>query len=159
MSIRPSPIVRPARPEDLPALLRMLRAFHAASPCIDYIPFCHVSMVETAIRLSTDPKSCFLVGEVESEVHAMIAGVSSPHYVNAAHFTAHELFWWVDPEARSTRVGVRLLEAFEDWAKSIGSSTLFMASTVTLTPEKLARFYRRKGYDAVDVNYAKNLES
>lgn len=151
--------VRPAEPDDLPALMRMTEQFHAASPCAAYIPFCPASMADTIHRLAVEDTSCMLVGEVSGEVLGMIAGVSSPHYVNAAHTTTHELFWWVDPAARHTRLGLRMLQAFEDWAKRIGSGTLFMASTATLTPDKLARLYERKGYGAVDVNYAKNLEN
>lgn len=152
-------VVRPAEPDDLPALMRMTQEFHAASPCSTYIPFCPASMADTLHRLAVSDSSCLLVGAVGGDVQGMIAGVASPHYVNAAHTTTHELFWWVDPKARHTRLGLRLLQAFEDWAKQMGSGTLFMASTATLTPDKLARFYQRKGYGAVDVNYAKNLEN
>lgn len=151
--------VRPAEPDDLPALMRMTQDFHAASPCASYVPFCPASMADTLHRLAVNDESCLLVGEVGGEVLGVIAGVASPHYVNAAHTTTQELFWWVDPAARHTRVGLRLLQAFEDWAKQVGANTLFMASTATLTPDKLARFYQRKGYGAVDVNYAKNLEN
>jgi GNAT superfamily N-acetyltransferase len=151
--------VRPAEPDDLPALMRMAEQFHTASPCAAYIPFCPASMADTFHRLAVGETSCLLVGDVGGEVLGMIAGVASPHYVNAAHTTTHELFWWVDPAARHTRTALRLLQAFEDWAMAIGSSTLFMASPATMTPDKLARFYERKGYGAVDVNYAKNLEN
>lgn len=151
--------VRPAEPDDLPALMRMAEQFHAASPCASYVPFCPASMADTFHRLAVGDSSCLLVGQNGGKVQGMIAGVASPHYVNAAHTTTHELFWWVDPAARHTRIGLRLLQAFEDWAKQAGSATLFMASTATLEPDKLARFYRRKGYGAVDVNYAKNLEN
>lgn len=152
-------VVRPAEPDDLPALMRMTEQFHAASPCATYIPFCPASMAGTLHHLAVGDDCCLLVGEIDAEVQGVIAGVASPHYVNAAHKTTHELFWWVDPAARHTRMGLRLLQAFEDWARSVGAGTLFMASTATLEPEKLARFYQRKGYGAVDVNYAKNLEN
>jgi GNAT superfamily N-acetyltransferase len=155
----PTVCVRPAEPDDLPALMRMAQDFHAASPCAPYIQFCPASMADTFHRLAVNDEACLLVGEVGGEVLGMIAGVATPHYVNAVHTTTQELFWWVDPAARHTRVGLRLLQAFEDWARAVGSRTLFMASTATLTPDKLARFYRRKGYGAVDVNYAKNLEN
>lgn len=159
MTSRASPIVRPAEPADLPALMRMARAFYAASPCIHYIPFCPESMAETMTRLATDPGSCLLVGDVAGEVVAMIAGVSVTHYVNANHLTAQELFWWCDPSARGSGVAFALLAALEDWARKIESRTMFISSTANLTPDKLARVYRRKGFDVIDLNYAKNLEN
>lgn len=159
MTSRPPPIVRAAEPDDLPALMRMARAFYAASPCIHYIPFCPESMAETMTRLATDPGACLLVGEVDGETVAMIAGVSVTHYVNANHLTAQELFWWCDPSARGSGVALKLLAALEEWARKIESRTMFISSTANLEPDKLARFYRRKGFDAVDLSYAKSLEN
>jgi len=150
--------VRPAQASDIKALMRMAESFHAASPCNGLIEFDPVSMANTFRTLATEPRACLLVAEVDGDVCAMVAGVLAGHYVNESHLVAQELFWWADEEARGSSAGPRLLSAFEDWARDEGASTVIMASTSTLTPEKLARYYERKGYRPVDVNYAKNLE-
>ena len=151
-------VIRPAHASDLPALMDMAADFYAASPCTDIIEFDPVSMSNTFRRLATTSSACLLVGQVDGEAMAMIAGALSEHYLNSKHIIAQELFWWSDPRARGTGAAIRLLQGFEDWAREQGAGTVIMASTSTLAPQKLARLYARRGYKSVDVNYAKRLE-
>lgn len=46
-----------------------------------------------------------------------IAGLISPHLYNPAIRMLCELFWWVAEDARTTRAGVMLIDAFIDFGK------------------------------------------
>lgn len=97
------------------------------------------------------------VGEVEGEVVGMIAGLVFPFYFNKAHPNAQEMFWWVDPAHRKSRVGIGLLTAFEEWAAEKGAKTVQMGTVAKLNPEKLAAIYKKKGYQESETYWTKVL--
>lgn len=150
--------IRTAQPEDLPALMRMAQDFHAASPAVETVQFCPRSMAETFQSLATGDRSIlFVADDEELGVIGMIAGVFYPHYLNAMHIAAQELFWWCDPSARGKGAGLALIKAMEDWAKDIGAKTLYMASTSNPNAEKLAKLYQRRGFSKHDIYFAKRI--
>jgi len=55
----------------------------------------------------------------------MLALYTIPHPLTGER-TAEEIAWWVEPEHRSDRVGVKLLGAGIEWARQVGVSCLRM---------------------------------
>ncbi len=149
--------IRLAAPEDIPSLMRMAERFHAMAPFAELIPFCPESMADTFVKLATHDSGVLFVAEVDGAVVGMIAGITFPHWVNAAHRSAQELFWWCDPEYRGKGAGMALADALEQWSKDIEADSLFMASTSNLTPDALGKLYQRRGFSKQDIYYAKGV--
>lgn len=74
------------------------------------------------------------------------------HPITGAYM-ASELCWWMEPEARGSRVALRLLRAGEAWARARGAAYLEMIAP----SERVASFYGRLGYTRTDVHYLKRL--
>lgn len=68
---------------------------------------------------------------------------------------AEEFFWFVREEVRGD--GVKLFLAFEAWAGAKGAAVIQMAHMLDLMPERLAKFYERRGFEPIEVRYSKSL--
>jgi len=133
-------MVRPAALDDIPALLEMGKAFHAAAllPCafdLDAMGVALRQMIETdgAAVLMTD--------------RGVIGGAMNPAYCDPTWLYAVELFWWAQGD------GLKLLRAFEDWAQQAGAKEIRMTSLATLP--RADRLLRCVGYAPAEVSYSK----
>lgn len=133
--------------EDLPALLRMGRAF-----CEALGEDCDTgTMQATAVNLIDNPMGVMLV-----EDGGMAGALCYPHFFNASRLIAQELFWWVEPGARGRGVGVKLLHDLEQWALNMGAERLLMVSMASLP--NVGVLYERKGYRAFEQTWIKELQ-
>lgn len=147
---------RRATPEDMDAIARMAKSFHAATCYVSQIPLNLDSALSSVANFATQPNCIMLVVESdEGKVVGMAAASATRHWFNADHIVGQEHFWWVDEEARGSGAGLRLIEALEEWATKIGCHSFCMATTANLTPEALAKFYKRRGYEPYDIYYSK----
>lgn len=71
--------------------------------------------------------------------------------------SATELFWYVLPEHRNGIEPVRLLLAFEHWAKEMGARRVSMMHTFGTQVEQLSGIYTRLGYRPLEVHYVKEI--
>lgn len=150
--------IRHATPDDLPELVRMGRAFHSAWIHANVVGFDDATFQSAIAHLSSSATGVVLVAEDDAcKVRGMAGATASRHWFSANHITGQEMFWWVDECARGTRAGLMLLHGLESWAKYIGCNTFTMASTTNLSPEKLARLYKRLGYEPFDIQYSRSL--
>lgn len=67
---------------------------------------------------------------------------------------ASETVWFVSNQARGAS-GIKMLSAYEEWAKSHGCALISMASLVS---NDVSAIYRRRGYDAAETHYVKYLK-
>ncbi len=72
---------------------------------------------------------------------------------------ASELFWFVSKEHRLGSGGIRLLIAFEDWAREEGADEARMVHIARGEhQESLARVYETRGYERLEICYRKPLK-
>lgn len=133
-------MVRPATLDDIPALLAMGKAFHAAAilPCafdLNAMGAVLQAMIEadSAAVLMTDS--------------GVIGGAINPAYCDPTWLYAVELFWWAQGD------GLKLLRAFERWAQNAGAKEIRMTSLATLP--RADRLLRCVGYAPAEVSYSK----
>lgn len=74
-----------------------------------------------------------------------------------ADLEAIEAFWYVYPELRGKPGSIKLLKAFEDWARGRGAARIKMMHLSHLNPISMREIYLRMGYSALEVAYSKNL--
>ena len=68
---------------------------------------------------------------------------------------ATEFFWFVRAEVRGQ--GLKLYYAFEAWARARHCAQIRMVHLLDLMPERLAKVYRRLGYEPAETHYVKEL--
>lgn len=136
-------MIREATEADIPAIVEMGRAFNAASR--SPVEYDEEQAAEAARGLIALPDGVVLVSE-----KGMIGGAIAPAYFNAAWRMAVELFWWSED-----RQGIRLLRAFEDWAREHGANEVRMTTLASIAgPE---RILKRRGYSPAEISYTRAI--
>jgi len=90
----------------------------------------------------------------EQRIVGALIGVMEQQIFSDAH-TASVMHFDVLPEARMGGHGVRLLRAFEQWAKNRNAVEICFGVNSDTAVEMLGRFARRMGYEPVGENYVK----
>jgi GNAT superfamily N-acetyltransferase len=99
-------------------------------------------------------KSIIILGVVDDKPVAMMA--ASEMLLNR-QFIAQEVIFWVEPEHRGSRLALKLMEAYEFWAKKVGCSFTQMSLVETEQAQKIARLYERKGYAPIERGFLKRV--
>jgi len=76
--------------------------------------------------------------------------------LNDGELVVTETFWFVDSEYRG-KAGLQLFNIFEKWAVSIGAKRIIMGHLNKLLSDKLKIFYNRKGYEAFETHYVREV--
>lgn len=135
--------------EDVPAIEKMASNFansssYASLTDLDTIRNLIVSIV------SGDPLQNIII--MKADV-GFIVGAATP-FLFGKHRLASEVAWWVEEEARGKGEGLKLLGAFEYWAKNIANCKLISMSSLDKTVEK---YYKKNGYKLYERAYMKVL--
>lgn len=99
----------------------------------------------------------FAVVEQQGDIVGFAAGIKSPLLGNGSVFSGIEVAWWINPEDRKGIVGCRLFDFMESLARASGVKYWCMVSLHALNPEKVNRFYERKGYHPTETTYMRCL--
>jgi len=150
-------IARRAEPADLPDILRMGAAFHAASPVRQSIPLDTDSFQQFCKQAFDNPAVGFWVAADGDRVAGMAAAVIFPSYFNNTATIVQELFWWVDPDARGTGAGKQLIESIEQWAEKLDAKVVFMIALADKNEEKMQNVYARRGYRPLERTFIREV--
>lgn len=137
-------MIRAATVSDIPALLAMGERFAAKARLADHVGYDPESMAATFRAMIERDEFCLFVGETGA-----IGGLVAPHPFNHAQPIADELFWWSEGFE-----GLRLLQAYEEWAASHGA-IIRMTALEAVEPERMKRFYERRGYQPLERAYVR----
>lgn len=131
------PQVREATPFDIPALIGMLRQYRDCAP----LPFLseaddsiYITRVLTEVMAG---RGVCLVAEMNGIVGMLIAHVA-PSMWSPKHLVMTEMAYWVNPEARGSSAGYRLLKAYEEHGKALkdqGRISAFFISKMSTSPD------------------------
>jgi len=141
-------IIRHASAEDRFAVVALLRDSHAAAGFT--FPF-QADRAEALFKhhVASDQTCCLVLGSPAKGV-LMAAAFDHPF---GAGLVAKETLFFIAPEARG-RGALRMLDAYEAWAKAQGCDLVGMASLAT---NDVSRLYERRGYRAVETHFLKTL--
>lgn len=142
--------VRPAVVSDIPEILRMSELFWAQT---DYnVPF-DPDSVFRVVNMCMEQGLCMVL-DIDG-VHGFVSGVKFPLMANNDYTIGAELAWWVDPEYRSGRNGMELMQAIEAAAKESGVHFWTMMNLESLNPEIAEKIYTRSGYKKTESTFLK----
>ena len=145
--------IRNAVAEDLTALSGLAESFHAEVQ----LParFERRAFIKSWEKLlSSRAGTIFVSEDNQAEMKAMLGALIFPD-INSSDLVATEMFWYADKSSRGC--GLALFSAFERWAKESGAKRAIMVHLSNSMPEKLRRFYLKKGYHEVETNYIKEI--
>ena len=150
--------IRFATLADVPALVEGGSRMHALTRFRNQ-PFSAQKVAQAFTDLITQGqgKYAFLVatGSGEQVVGALV-GVMEKQIFSEC-FTASVMHFDVLPEARMGGHGVRLLKAFEQWARNSGALEVVFGINSGVDTERLAQFVVKMGYEGIGTNHAKQL--
>lgn len=143
-------MIRQATPADIPDIVDLGERHWGASRYGQWMAADRSVMASLARALIAQPLGLVLVDEQNSTIVGMIGVAVTPH-LYSGEAVMSELFWYAPPESRGS--GVRLLKRAEDWARANGVKHAAMIAP----DERVAAFYERMGYAALEINYIKPL--
>jgi hypothetical protein len=146
-------IIRPADAADVPRIVEMGLAFRRAHAA--HLRENPGQMAQCAYWL-IGGGGVLLVAEAPGSVLVGMLGLALITHPLSGDQFASELFWWVEPDARSgSRTGLRLLDAAESWARkhhAIGIHMVALASN-----PHISRLYAKRGYTERDSTWERTL--
>lgn len=141
--------------EDFPALCDLGQMMHKEGS-FSHLKFSKPRLLETFKCYMSDPDRIGIIAMQGEKPCGMIGGYVSKYYFSE-ELVANDIAWFVVPELRGTQVGLRLLDAFEEWAKSKKVSELRIGISTGVNMEAFDRLMKKRGYSMVGANY--RLES
>lgn len=154
-------MIREATLSDMPRLVEMARRFIASSIYREWLEGASSEQVADYVRVVLEHGTIFVAerseqvaaDRVEKRVVGMLALTVQPHLLTRQLF-AEEHAWWVDPEARHTSAGPRLMHYMECWCVQKG---IDMVKMVAPAGSSVGDFYEKCGYRPVEGAWIKRL--
>lgn len=146
--------VRQATERDVADIVRMSRAFYATTTYREYADFNEESVTALAQALVAD--HVMLVAESDGAVVGMVGLFVVPFLFNGDHRMAHEVVWYVDPDAQGAGAGKALLAAIEPACKAKDATGIFMIH-LSNSPPQAAEIYQRMGYAHSETVYVRTI--
>jgi GNAT superfamily N-acetyltransferase len=149
-------VIRPAVPDDAPALLRMGEAFFREAGYAEQFQFDPSSFGAALDALAN--AGLLLVAEKEGAVIGMAAADVAPAFWNRSVQMGREAFWFVEPAHRKG-VGKNLLNQLELAAKEYGATVFDVVAEdgEGKRGPALARLYRAAGFSPAETVFRKRL--
>tara|TARA_R110000744_G_scaffold348171_2_gene453711 strand:- start:170 stop:628 length:459 start_codon:yes stop_codon:yes gene_type:complete len=140
--------IRPMQPEDLPTVLEMARCMHQESVYRRF-DYDENKMGRLLYNYIINPKTSFsCVGTSKDTLNGVFLGSIGEHYFGT-DLIASDTLWYVSPQSRGSRVGLQLLQAFENWAKERDAAEICVGVSSGLSADKTGTMLQKLGYDVV----------
>lgn len=101
-----------------------------------------------------NPNMEIFVIDVDGEIEGALVGFLSELYMSHT-VQATELAWFVSKDYRGKPASIRLMKAFEKWAKESGANQVGMGDIEGIS--SLENLYNRLGYERAETIYLKEL--
>lgn len=148
-------MIRDAKEADHDAIVVMYRQFMAFTPYADVLTATDEEISATIRHFVAHAK--VFVSDTDGTVSGLLVAVLSPAWYAPRHTIATELAWWVAPEHRKGTAAIRLIQAFEQWAKDSGASMISMTNLQIDDGGSVEKMLRRMGYAMTEQAHTKGL--
>lgn len=147
-------MIRAATEADIPAIVEMSRRFYVTTSYSAFAAMDDDTVAALSAWLIND--GVLLVAEAGGGPVGMAGLAITPFMFNRDVTTAHEVIWWVNPEAQSAGVGKALLSAIEPACKAKGATAIQMMHLHD-SPPQAGEMYLRLGYRLSELCYTKEV--
>jgi GNAT superfamily N-acetyltransferase len=143
-------VVRLAVHSDRAAIVDLGRRFHIESAMP--LPFCADHAAQVAAQCIAGADRLALLAELDGVPSGLLlAGLTCAPFSPLP--ISQELAWWLAPSVRG-RAGLRMLAAYEAWARSKDCAAIGLAG---LSDPRVERFYRARGFVPFERHFLKVL--
>lgn len=130
-------MIRIAKLEDRPALLRMLNLYRMESP-LEFHKTISLDHADKIVLAVINGAGVCFIAEDTAGIHGMLLAIKNPNVWDPSIKAVHELAYWVDINKRGTRSGYRLLKAYVEYCdglKKLGEIDYFTISKMVNSPD------------------------
>lgn len=146
--------VRRAAVRDLPVLASLAHEFYAESSLLKV--FDPARFITLWAHLIESETGAIFIPELDGKPVGGLGAVMYPDTYSAS-VIATEFFLYISKAARGGSGLLRLLRAFEQWAREKGCAEIRLGHLQDLQPEALGRLYGKLGFHEIERTYAKNI--
>lgn len=144
--------VRTATAHDTDTVVKLLRNYSEFSPVVALRTNQNEQYIRTLItHLLAGMGAIWLAEDSDGTPAGMIVACRVPNVWNPTVITVNEMAFWVEPWARNTTVGYRLLKAYEDYAEQQTDTVGYTVSRLNTSEFDPAR----RGYSMIEQTYIK----
>jgi GNAT superfamily N-acetyltransferase len=140
-----------ASEKDFDDVVRLGRLMHAESS-YSALEFSVDRLRQIFDIYTQDRHRALILGRVNGEACGLYAGYITPYYFSE-ELVANDIAWFVVKERRGSTLGLRLLTAFEEWAKGMGVSEVRIGYSTDINPAAFDSLMIKRGYSRVGGNY------
>lgn len=148
-------MIRPATIEDIPRIVELGNMLHQESryAAISFSEEKVAALMKHLIQVD----GVVFVAEVDGEIVGGIAGGVTEFWFSTEK-QAFDYSFFLAPDARHGMQAVRLMVAFESWAKLRGARQVDMGITTDIHVDKSARLYTGMGYKDCGKLFVKEID-
>lgn len=150
--------IRFARAEDIPALVALGKRMHAITRfrCMPYDEERVARTLRVVLGQGKDRYVCFVAEDSDGQVVGGLLAVLERH-IFTDQVTASVMQYEVLPEKRMGGHGLRLMKAFEQWARNRKVAEISFGINSGAETDSVGNFARRIGFVPVGENFVKAL--
>lgn len=147
-------MIRPATVDDIETIVEIGKVMHGESSYSD-LPFDCEKVHFLMAGLINGHGVVFVAEKGGNIIGGFAGGISEFWFCNSLHAFDYGLF--ILPEHRGGSAAIRLLSAFEHWAKAMGAVWCDIGITTGVHTEKTAGMYEKLGYHQSGVLFRKEV--
>ena len=145
---------REATLEDFNYIFDLGRLMHEES-CYSHLEFSSKRLFEIMDMYIQDPDRVIFLAIRDGEALGLYAGFVSKYFFSE-ELVANDVAWFVLKDKRGSRIGLRVLDKFEEWAEGRGVSEVRLGFTTDINSEAFDSLMKKRGYNKVGSNYRLN---
>ena len=149
-------MIRPATVKDLDQLLELLKAFASAS-LVSYSDWTEQDLSSARLRLTTMMLHHYLmVAEKEDKIIGAIGAMREQDPWIHSRTRMRELFWWVDPEYRKSRLSAELFVRWQGDVERWLEKDMVDSVSLSIQPGSSDIDLSRRGWRCVEQHWIKD---
>ncbi len=147
-------MIRRARLFEASKIVKLAKKFYPQTSYANRIDFDDETVFDLTTKLIQN--GIVFVVELENKLVGVMAVSVHPFMFNKNHLVSGEIIWWVEPEARKTGWGNKLLTAVDAECKNWGLETgqLFLMAD---SPPIARQLYESLGYKLTELSFTKEF--
>jgi N-acetylglutamate synthase-like GNAT family acetyltransferase len=142
--------IRLANKFDQPEILEMLRHFREQTPIEDIKNCDNAEYISSLYHALLVGGGIALVAEINDEIIGMVLGIIEQNIWDPNKYLLRELVYWVEPKARGTTAGYRLLKEYNKFAEELKKQNRIHMYTMTKMVNSPDIDFNRFGYRKIE---------
>ena len=142
--------------DEFDQIVDMAKRFLAFAPHGSLIKNSTEDLVNT-LKLVLESGVIFVI-DVGGKAVGVLAAMMTTVWYSPSTKMAHEMMWWVNEENRGTIASIKLIKAYENWARENGADLIAMCDLVIEGQEPVGTTLNRLGYEMSERTYIKGAK-